>query len=156
MKALIVYAHPEPRSFNGQLRDIIYETLTAQGAEVAISDLYAMGFNPVEAAEHFSERKRSDVFDVQTEQRHAFERNITSRDVAEEIVKMEDADLVVFQFPIWWFSMPAILKGWLDRVFVYGLFTSRERYDAGHFRGKRAVVSVTAGGARIDVRSQWA
>lgn len=146
MKALIVYAHPEPRSFNGQLKDIIYETLTAQGAEVAISDLYAMGFNPVEAAEHFSERKRSDVFDVQTEQRHAFERNITSRDVAEEIVKLEDADLVVFQFPIWWFSMPAILKGWLDRVFVYGLFTSRERYDAGHFRGKRAVVSVTAGG----------
>ncbi|QSY97848.1 NAD(P)H-dependent oxidoreductase (plasmid) [Rhizobium bangladeshense] len=146
MKALIVYAHPEPRSFNGQLKDTIYETLAGQGAGVAISDLYALGFNPVEAAEHFSDRKRSDVFDVQTEQRHAFERNITSPDVAEEIVKLEDADLVVFQFPIWWFSMPAILKGWLDRVFVYGLFTSKERYDAGHFRGKRAVVSVTAGG----------
>lgn len=146
MKALIVYAHPEPRSFNGQLKDTIYETLAGQGADVAISDLYALGFNPVEAAEHFSDRKRSDVFDVQTEQRHAFERNITSSDVAEEIVKLEDADLVVFQFPIWWFSMPAILKGWLDRVFVYGLFTSKERYDAGHFRGKRAMVSVTAGG----------
>jgi len=146
MKALIVYAHPEPRSFNGQLKDTIYETLAGQGADVAVSDLYALGFNPVEAAEHFSDRKRSDVFDVQTEQRHAFEHDITSPDVAEEIAKLEDADLVVFQFPIWWFSMPAILKGWLDRVFVYGLFTSKKRYDAGHFRGRRAVVSVTAGG----------
>ncbi len=56
------------------------------------------------------------------------------------------ADLLVFQFPIWWFGPPAILKGWLDRVFAYGVYTSRRRYGTGPFVGKRAVVSVTTGG----------
>jgi NAD(P)H dehydrogenase (quinone) len=146
MKALVVFAHPEQRSFNGQLKDAILESLAQQGATVEVSDLYAMGFDPVESAVHFHERKRVDVFDVQTEQRHAYEAGTSSPDVNREIGKLLNADLVVFQFPIWWFSMPAILKGWLDRVFVYGLFTSRQRYDEGFFSGRRAIVSVTAGG----------
>ncbi|WP_144141010.1 NAD(P)H-dependent oxidoreductase [Paraburkholderia sp. BCC1884] len=146
MRALIVFAHPEQRSFNGQLKDTVRESLEQQGAVVEISDLYAMGFDPVESADHFPNRKRIDVFDVQTEQRHAYEGNTSSPQVRDEIKKILAADLVVFQFPIWWFSMPAILKGWLDRVFVYGLFTSRQRYDKGFFAGRRAIVSVTAGG----------
>ena len=53
---------------------------------------------------------------------------------------------VIFQFPLWWHALPAMLKGWLDRVFVYGgLYTSRKRYDRGHFRGRRALCSVTTG-----------
>ncbi|MGO6816792.1 NAD(P)H-dependent oxidoreductase [Rhizobium brockwellii] len=146
MKALIVYAHPEPKSFNGQLKDTVKDQLLQQGAEVEISDLYAMGFDPVEGPKHFAHRKRSDLFDVQMEQRHAYEAGITCADVQSEIDKLLAADLVVFQFPIWWFSMPAILKGWIDRVLVYGMFTSRQRYDAGIFSGRRALVSVTAGG----------
>jgi NAD(P)H dehydrogenase (quinone) len=146
MKALIIFAHPEGRSFNGQLKDTIRESLEQQGAVVEVSDLYAMGFDPVESASHFASRKRADIFDVQTEQRKAYERGTSDQDVKGEIAKLLAADLVVFQFPIWWFSMPAILKGWLDRVFVYGLFTSRKRYDDGLFVGRRAMVSVTAGG----------
>jgi NAD(P)H dehydrogenase (quinone) len=146
MKALIVFAHPEQRSFNGQLKDTIQQSLEQRGATVEVSDLYAMGFDPVESAAYFPRRKRADVFDVQIEQRHAYEKGTTSPDVKGEIEKLLNADLVVFQFPIWWFSMPAILKGWLDRVFVYGLFTSRQRYDRGFFSGRRAIVSVTAGG----------
>jgi NAD(P)H dehydrogenase (quinone) len=146
MKVLIVYAHPEPRSFNGQLKDTMSAELVRQGAHVEVSDLYAMGFDPVEGAQHYHHRKRADVFDVQTEQRHAYETGISSADVKAEIDKLLAADLVIFQFPIWWFSMPAILKGWIDRVLVYGLFTSRQRYDAGIFAGRRAIVSVTAGG----------
>ena len=146
MKALIVFAHPEERSFNGQLKDTIRESLEQQGAVVDVSDLYGMGFNPVESSIHFPIRKRADVFDVQIEQRHAYETGTNNADIKREIDKLLDADLLVFQFPIWWFSMPAILKGWLDRVFVYGLFTSRQRYDQGIFSGRRAMVSVTAGG----------
>lgn len=146
MKVLIVYAHPEPKSFNAQLKDTMIAELIRQGAHVEVSDLYAMGFDPVEGARHFQNRKRTDVFDVQTEQRHAYEAGISSPDVQAEIDKLLSADLVVFQFPIWWFSMPAILKGWIDRVLVYGLFTSRRRYNEGVFAGRRAIVSVTAGG----------
>jgi len=146
MRALIVFAHPEGHSFNGQLRDTSIETLARQGAEVEVSDLYAMGFDPVEAPAFFPNRKHPDIFDVQIEQRHAYEGATSSRDVHAEIEKLLWADLVVFQFPVWWFSMPAILKGWLDRVLVYGLYTSQKRYDEGLFTGRRALVSVTAGG----------
>jgi NAD(P)H dehydrogenase (quinone) len=146
MKALVVFAHPEAQSFNGQLKETIVAALREQGADVQVSDLYAMGFDPVEGPTHFEHRARPDVFDVQTEQRHAFDEQLMSEDIRAEIAKLLEADLVVFQFPIWWFSMPAMLKGWLDRVFVYGLFTSRRRYDEGFFVGRRALVSVTAGG----------
>ncbi len=77
-----------------------------------------MGFDPVEGPRHFEHRARPDVFDVQTEQRHAFDEQLMSEDIRAEIAKLLEAELVVFQFPIWWFSMPAMLKGWLDRVFV--------------------------------------
>lgn len=69
-----------------------------------------------------------------------------------EIDKLKRADLLILQFPIWWFATPAILKGWLDRVFVYGLYSSRRRYDAGLFKGKKAFVSVTAGGPETSFR----
>lgn len=152
MRALIVLAHPEPKSLNGHLKNVAVEELRALGHDVEVSDLYAMGFDPVEAAGHFSDRAARDQFHVQTEQRHAFETRTTSPDVQAEIDKLMKADLLVLQFPIWWFAAPAILKGWLDRVFVYGLYSSRQRYDAGLFKGKKAFVSVTAGGPETSFR----
>lgn len=59
---------------------------------------------------------------------------------------MQWADLVIFQFPLWWHAQPAILKGWFDRVLVYGgLYSGAMRYNRGYFRGKRAICSVTTG-----------
>lgn len=146
MHALIVLAHPEPRSFNAQLKDIAAETLAAQGYSVAVSDLYAQGFDPVEGPRHFTQRKKPDWFGAQTEQRHAAETGATGPDIAAEIAKLEQADFVLFQYPIWWFSMPAMLKGWIDRVFTFGgVYTGTNRYENGRFLGKRAMVSVTAG-----------
>lgn len=56
------------------------------------------------------------------------------------------ADLLILQFPLWWFAAPAILKGWLDRVLVYGpMYNSRLRHEHGAMRGKRALLSVTTG-----------
>ena len=61
--------------------------------------------------------------------------------------RLQRADLVILQFPLWWHAQPAMLKGWFDRVFVYGeLYTGSRRYDRGVFRGKRAICSVTTGG----------
>jgi NAD(P)H dehydrogenase (quinone) len=145
-RALIVLAHPEPRSFNAQMKDVAVECLRARGLEVETSDLHALGFDPVEAPRHFRHRQDANWFRPQAEQRYAFDRESVSPDVEAEIQKIKRADLVIFQYPIWWYGMPAILKGWVDRVFTYGgVYTSQERYDQGRFRGKHALLSVTAG-----------
>ena len=79
-------------------------------------------------------------------QRWAAEEGRLPGDVVREIERLERADLVIFQFPLWWHGPPAALKGWMDRVFVYGkLFTSTMRFSKGYFKGKRALVSVTTG-----------
>lgn len=147
MHAHIVFAHPEAHSFNGALADTAAQTLAAQGVTVTRSDLYAEGFDPLEGPQHYTQRRDSDYFSALTEQRHAGTTATRPADVQREIERLEATDLVILQFPLWWHAQPAILKGWFDRVFVYGdLYTSRKRYDEGYFRGKRAIVSVTTGG----------
>ncbi len=79
MKALIAFAHPEGRSLNGKFKDTIHESLKQKAAVVEVSDLYVMGFGPVESASHFPNRKRADIFDVQTEQRMPTKRERAAR-----------------------------------------------------------------------------
>ena len=147
MHAHIVFAHPEPKSFNGALADIADETLAAQGMTVTRSDLYAECFDPVEGPAHYDSRADAHYFSALTEQRHAGNERTRAPEVQREIDRLTAADLVILQFPLWWHAQPAILKGWFDRVFVYGeLYTGRRRYDEGIFRGKRAILSVTTGG----------
>lgn len=147
-RALVVLAHPEPLSLNAELAWLAVETLAAEGYRTELSDLYRAGFDPREDGSHYRTRLRSDFFDVQAEQRHAAGHGSLPNDVAREIDRVEAADLIVFQFPIWWFSAPAMMKGWVERVLVYGrTYTSAARYDRGHLRGRRALASVTTGGA---------
>lgn len=146
-KAHIVLAHPEPQSFNGQMKDLACEELRSRGVEVSISDLYEMAFDPVESPKYFSSRQDPKRFRPQAEQRHAFDIGDVSPDVQAEIDKISSCDLLILQYPMWWYGMPAILKGWVDRVFTYGgVYTSRIRYNKGRFRGKRALLSITTGG----------
>jgi putative NADPH-quinone reductase len=122
VNVLIVYAHPEPKSFNGAMRDLAVQTLAGAGHEVVVSDLYAMGFNPVAGPGDMSgERNDPDFFSLQREQTAAYEAGRLSADIDVEIEKLKRADFVLFQFPIWWFGMPAILKGYIDRVWVPGV-----------------------------------
>src|SRR5690625_126362 len=146
MHVLIVLAHPESSSFNAQLASAARAALEAEGHWVTVSDLYRQGFDPLEAGRHYRDRLDPARFIPLAEQRHASERQALSPDVDAEIEKLEAADLVVLQFPLWWHGPPAMLKGWFDRVFVSGrIYRSRKRYDSGHFRGKRALLSVTTG-----------
>ncbi|MEL7544493.1 MAG: NAD(P)H-dependent oxidoreductase [Pseudomonadota bacterium] len=146
MHALIVHCHPEPSSFNGALTQVATETLEASGATVDVSDLYRDAFDPCEGPRHYAVRDNTEIFAPLGEQRHAYQTDTLSPDVAREIERLKRADLVIFQFPIWWHSHPAVLKGWFDRVFVSGgLYTSEMRYDRGVFRGKRAICSITTG-----------
>jgi NAD(P)H dehydrogenase (quinone) len=146
MKSLIVLAHPEPKSFNASLAEAAEKTLKRGGGEVRISNLYEREFDPSEHAGHFSRYKNPTRFDAQTEQRFSADEHILPADVQKEIDDLLWADFVLLQFPLWWFGMPAILKGWMDRVFVYGkMYSGSRRFHTGVCSGKRAMLAVTAG-----------
>jgi NAD(P)H dehydrogenase (quinone) len=155
MKVLLVFAHPEQRSLNAALRDVAVAELRELGHEVEISDLYALGWKASVDREDFpalSDNARLKV--AAASQTHYKAGQLTS-DVQAEQQKLLRADGLILQFPLWWFSMPAILKGWVDRVFSYGFgygigeHSDRkwgDRYGEGTFAGKRAMLIVTAGG----------
>jgi NAD(P)H dehydrogenase (quinone) len=145
---LIVYAAPEPKSLNGALLAAALKTLRDRGISVEISDLYGMQFKPVLDPSDFPDRWDATVFDPAAEQMHAIACGSIAHDIAAEIEKVRRADLLIIQFPIWWTSMPAILKGWFDRVFAQGFvvnIAAGEVYGRGLLRGKKALVVATAG-----------
>jgi len=146
MKAHIVLAHPEAKSFNAHLSGISQNELGTAGWQTTLSDLYAMDFDPLEGPHHYRSRKDADVFHTQTEQRFNVENKSTPPDVSSEVQHLLDCDLLIVHFPLWWFGMPAILKGWMDRVFVYGrMYRSTQRYDKGICSGKKMIACVTTG-----------
>src|SRR5919109_4374952 len=147
LKAFVVLAHPERRSFNGAMADVAVETLRGLGHDVAFSDLYRMGFDPVSDRRNFATVRNPDYYKQQVEEDHATESNGFAPDVEAEIAKMEAADLMIWQFPLWWFGLPGILKGWVDKVFAFNRVYGRGRfYENGLYRGKRALLSLTTGG----------
>lgn len=146
MHAHVVLAHPEKRSFNAHLARLARRALEAAGWIVSQSDLYAMGFDPCERGEHYRLRQNAQRFDVQAEQDHASAQGAIPDPVLAEIANLDRADLLVLQYPMWWHLPPAMLKGWFDRVLIYGdVYSSRKRFESGRFAGKRAMISVTVG-----------
>ncbi len=155
MNVLIVFAHPEPRSLNGALKDFTVQRLEAAGHAVQVSDLYAMGWkSPIDAGDSL-DRDPEARFDASLDSKRAFASGRQSADIAAEQDKLRWADALILQFPLWWFSMPAILKGWVDRVYAYGFAYGvgehsdvrwGNRYGEGSMAGKRAMLLVTTGG----------
>lgn len=147
MKVLIVFAHHEPQSFCTAMKDKAVAVLQAGGHEVVVSDLHAMNWKAVADAADFGGRANPDYLVYAMEQRHAFQQGRLSADVRAELDKVAWADLVIFHFPLYWYSMPAIMKGWVDRVLVSGYCYGGMRfYDRGGLKGKRAMLAVTLGG----------
>jgi len=125
MKNLIIYAHPNPASLNHFFKQTVLESLEQFGEEVMVRDLNEINFNPVLSLEDMKGQMMGKVAeDVQTEQ---------------DFITW--ADRIVFIYPIWWTGMPAIMKGYIDRVFSYGF---AYRYDQGVQKGllagKKAVI----------------
>ncbi|MEV7414725.1 NAD(P)H-dependent oxidoreductase [Streptomyces sp. NPDC089919] len=154
MKTLIVHAHPEPNSLNGSLTDLAVATLTGAGHQVQVSDLYAMDWKAVVDAADYG-AAASNPLRVALDSGRAFRTGTLTPDVRAEQEKLLWADTVIFQFPLWWYTMPAILKGWVDRVFsyrfAYGVGEHSEtkygeRFGEGTLAGRRALLSVTLGG----------
>ena len=155
MNVLLVFAHPEPRSLNGALREVAVAELKARGHEVRVSDLYAMGWKAAVDRADFPQLASDARLSVSSASGAAFAAHALTDDVKAEQAKLSWADAVILQFPLWWFTMPAILKGWVDRVYSYG-FTYGvgehsdkrwgDRYGEGVFAGRRAMLIVTTGG----------
>jgi len=147
MNVFIIFAHAEPQSYNGALYRTAQETLRAGGHDVATSDLHAMNFDPISDRRNFTSVKDGEYLKQQAEEMHASETGSFVPDLDAEIAKVEASDLMIWQFPLWWFGLPAILKGWVDRAFAMGRTYGGGRvYDTGVFRGKRAMLSLTTGG----------
>ncbi|TNN53514.1 NAD(P)H dehydrogenase [quinone] 1 [Liparis tanakae] len=146
-KVLIVYAHQSSGSFNAAAKDTAVEALKAQGCTVEVSDLYAIKFKATATAEDITgDVKNADHFRYAEETKLAWEEGKLSADIAEEQRKLTWADLVIFQFPMYWFTVPAIMKGWFDRVLTLGYaFTQEKRYSQGLFKGKKVMLSFTTG-----------
>jgi putative NADPH-quinone reductase len=106
MRVLYLYAHPLPDSFHGAIHAAAKEGLAQAGHEVDVCDLYADGFNPVLGAD---------------ERRAYHDLSVNHLPCADYIARVRRAEAMVLSFPTWSYGLPAILKGFFDRVFVPGV-----------------------------------
>ncbi|KAG7242702.1 hypothetical protein INR49_020077 [Caranx melampygus] len=134
---LIVYAHQSPGSFNSAVRDVAVQELTEQGFRVIVSDLYAMNFRASATQDDIiGDLKNPELFMYGDETMHAWMDGRLSEDIVAEQRK----------FPLYWFSVPAIMKGWMDRVLTQGFAFSLEKmYNNGIFKDKKAMLSFSTG-----------
>ena len=103
MRVLVVYCHPVPDSFCAALRDAVLATLRARGDEVRLIDLYAERFDPVMSCE---------------ERRDYNDKAPADPALAAHIAQLKWAEAMLFVYPTWWYGLPAMLKGWIDRVWA--------------------------------------
>ena len=106
MRALVIYCHPKPQSYTAAVRDVVLDQLERAGAEVELLDLYAMKFDPVLSAEGM------DCYLDEFCNAHAVEAHAAA---------VQRCDTLIFVYPTWWYGLPAMLKGWLDRVLLPGI-----------------------------------
>lgn len=135
MNVLLVYAHPNPQSFNAALAKTIEAEIIASGGKIKVKDLYTMHWDPILSMEDFQGIYSGSMPD----------------DVKQEQADVAWADLVVMLAPVWWYSIPAILKGYIDRVFSFGF---AYKYTAtgplGLLKGKKGLFITTSGANRQD------
>ena len=146
MNVFIVFAHHEPRSFGSALLLRSLDALQSQGHQVQVSDLHAMAFNPIASAADFTQRRFPDALQYDREQKFAHEHDAFAPDIQAELDKLLWCGCLILQFPLWWFSVPAILKGWIDRVFVNGVVYGKgRRMDTGGLKGRKAMLAISTG-----------
>ena len=139
MKHLIIYAHPDNTSLNHHLKQIVVSALEAQEQEVMIRDLYELDFSPVLSLPDMQGQRKGQV----------------AGDVAQEQAYIREADFISFIYPIWWTGMPAIMKGYIDRVFSYGFaYRSDIGLQKGLLKGKKAAVVNTHGKSAAEYNAK--
>jgi len=135
MNHLIIYANYNDGSFNHAVRDNLESTYRSIGHQVTVRDLYAMQFNPVLTSDDFENLRAGKLPDeIITEQNY-----------------ITNADVLTFVYPVWWTGMPAILKGYIDRVFLYGFAYKRGPNGVeGMLQGKKVLLFSSTGNPKKD------
>jgi len=143
-KVLIIISHPNTgKSFNHKLVEAAKATLEADGHAVIVNDLVENGFNPTTGKHDFTSLKDPDSFDLQTEQVHTVESGGKfAPDLQEQLDLVDWCDIIIHQFPMYWWSVPAIHKGWIDRCLVYHYAYPPH---VSKWTGKQWMMSVTVG-----------
>jgi len=106
MRILLVYCHPSPASFVASIREALVRELAAKGHEVEVIDLYGEGFDP--------------VLDAPSWRAHRDDRSAAA-DLSRHIAALRAAEGLILVYPTWWYGLPAMLKGWFDRVWQPGV-----------------------------------
>lgn len=130
MNVLLVYSHPNPKSFNHAIKEQTEKQLNDQGHKVRIRDLYDAGFHPVLSANDFDGiRSGSIPADIKAEQEH-----------------VAWADTLIMVHPVWWTGLPAMLKGYIDRVFSFGFaYVYGDDGPKGLLQDKKVLIVTTTG-----------
>ncbi|MBQ4837971.1 NAD(P)H-dependent oxidoreductase [Pseudoalteromonas luteoviolacea] len=144
MHVHLVVAHPEKSSFNYALHRIAIEALNSMGIRYSESNLYADSFNPVAGHNDVIGIPDGEPFNLAKAQRFALENNAFISQIKHEQNKLKECDVLVLQFPLWWWSFPAILKGWIDRVLTSGFAYG----EGATLKAKKVMYSITTGGAK--------
>lgn len=135
MKHLIIYCHPNPNSLNSHLKNQLVEHLEKNNHEVVVRDLYSLHFNPILSLEDMVGQRNG----------------LVAEDVKQEQDFITWAECITFLHPIWWTGLPAVMKGYIDRVFSYGF---AYRYDQGIQKGlligKQTVIINTHGKSKAE------
>ena len=139
MKVLVVLAHPNPDSFSHAIVDKVSATLADYGHSVSVIDLYAIGYSPIMTRAELA----------------AYPTSTPAIDpmVIEHTRLIHECSTIVFVYPTWWSSMPAILKGWIDRTMLPGVAFSVHpatlKLQPGLTNVRRLIGISTFGGPRL-------
>lgn len=151
MNILIVSAHEDPKSHLAALHSVAIGALERQGHSVVTTELYTQQFNPVASRLDFNTQATQHVTYV-SEQQRVFNIGVGfSPDIETEMAKVKQADIIIFHSQLWWGGVPAILKGWFDRVLAAGFAWTQERqYERGLLKSKKALLVVVNDGPAED------
>lgn len=131
MKTLIIFAHPNAESFNRAVLNSFINGLKSKEVSYDLVDLYAINFEPRLSSQDLA----------------LFQQGKVSPDIQAQQAKVAWADCLAFIFPVWWSAPPAILKGWIDRVFSLKFaYDFTDQGPVGLLKGKHALLITTTGG----------
>ena len=138
MRHLVIAAHPNAKSFNHAVVETYTSALIERKHRVECRDLYAANFNPVLSARDLA----------------AIGHGKAAKDIREEQAAIQRADVMTLVSPLWWSGFPAMLKGYLDRVFCAGFaYVIKQGDYLPGLTGKKGVIITTSGASKEELKS---